>query len=106
MNAPVAPALFVSALEEGPALTVTADFTDVDASDTHSFEVDVTGTLGTVVNHGDGTFTYDPAGAFEHLAAGETATDTFLYRVTDSNGLSSQQTVTVTITGQNDAPVA
>ena len=40
------------------------------------------------------------------LAPGETATDSFTYTVTDNNGLSSTKTATVTITGQNDAPVA
>ncbi|KZL18279.1 hypothetical protein PsWM33_04985 [Pseudovibrio sp. WM33] len=54
----------------------------------------------------DGTFSYDPNGAFEHLAVGETATDTFTYTVTDSSGTSSTNTVTVTIDGANDAPVA
>ena len=30
-----------------------------------------------MTDNGDGTFTYDPNGAFENLAVGETATDTF-----------------------------
>ncbi len=54
----------------------------------------------------DGTATYDPNGQFEYLGAGETATDTFIYQVEDDDGGSDQGTVTVTIVGANDAPVA
>ena len=39
------------------------------------------GQLGLVTDNGDGTFTYDPNGAFESLAVGETATDTFTYTI-------------------------
>ena len=85
--------------------TVTAVFTDVDATDTHSFAVDATGTLGAVTNNGDGTFTYSANGTFEALADGETTTDTFTYTVTDNHGASDTETVTMTITGSNDAPV-
>ncbi|WP_153039984.1 VCBS domain-containing protein, partial [Pseudovibrio sp. WM33] len=53
-----------------------------------------------------GTFSYDPNGAFEYLAVGETATDSFTYTVIDAAGESSTETVSVTITGQNDGPVA
>ena len=105
-DAPVALAVSGSANEDGPSITVSADFTDVDASDTHTFSIDTTGTLGSVVNNGDGTFTYDPNGQFETLAVGETATDTFTYTVDDGNGGTDTATVTITITGQNDAPVA
>ncbi len=104
-DAPVAVGVAASASEDGPAQPVTADYSDIDVSDTHTFAVSTTGTLGTVVNNGDGTFSYDPNGAFEYLAAGETATDTFDYTVGDGNGGASSATVTVTITGQNDAPV-
>src|SRR5204863_142941 len=83
-----------------------ANYSDLDANDTHSFSVNTTGTLGMVTNNGDGSFGYSANGAFEHLAAGETVTDTFSYTVTDNNGASSTKTATVTITGQNDAPVA
>src|SRR5207253_1069358 len=92
--------------EDGPATTMSADFSDVDASDTHGFSIDTTGTRGSVIDDGDGTFSYDPSGAFESLAAHETATDTFIYTVTDNHGASSTATVTIILTGRNDAPVA
>ncbi|MEM6256217.1 MAG: Ig-like domain-containing protein [Cyanobacteria bacterium P01_D01_bin.156] len=48
---------------------------------------------------------YEPNGEFEDLAEGETATDTFSYRVSDSENNSDTAVVTVTITGVNDAPI-
>jgi uncharacterized delta-60 repeat protein len=50
------------------------------------------------------TFTYDPNGQFDDLAAGETATDTFSYVIT--NGiLTDTATVTITITGVDNPPL-
>ncbi|MGJ3704451.1 beta strand repeat-containing protein [Variovorax sp. AFSI2.2] len=51
-------------------------------------------------------FQYQPhATDFQYLAAGESATDTFSYEVTDADGGTGLATVTVTITGSNDGPV-
>ena len=96
---PVADAIVGTAEENGPAIVLTALFTDVDTSDAHSFAVDTTGTVGSVVNNADGTFSYDPNGQFESLAVGETATDTFTYTVDDGQGGLSTQIATVTING-------
>ena len=46
----------------------------------------------------DGTFTYDPNGAFNSLPAGQTATDSFTYTVADDHGGTSASPATVTIT--------
>ncbi|MGL1920628.1 MAG: Ig-like domain-containing protein [Hyphomicrobiales bacterium] len=92
-----------SAVENGGQVTITAQFTDPD-DDTHSFTIDSAGTLGVVVDNGDGTFAYNPNGAFESLAAGETTTDTFSYTVYDAHGGADTATVTMAITGTNDAP--
>ena len=105
-DAPVATALTGAASEDGPAVTVTANFTDIDTIDTHTFSVDQSATLGSVTNNNDGTFDYDANGAFESLAAGETTDDTFTYTVDDGNGGTDTETVTITITGVNDGPVA
>jgi VCBS repeat-containing protein len=56
-----------------------------------------------------GTFTYDPtmAAVAQRLRNGETLVDTFTYRVSDGTLQSAQSaTVTVTVTGVNDDPVA
>jgi len=91
--------------EDNPTLNIMPDFVDVDVSDTHTFSVNTTGTMGEVTVNADGSFNYDPNGQFEALDVGETATDSFDYTVTDASGASSTQTVTVTINGANDAPV-
>jgi len=67
-SAPIANAISASSTETDP-VSITADFTDADTSDTHTFTVDTTGTLGSVTNNGDGAFSYDPNGQFEYLAA-------------------------------------
>jgi VCBS repeat-containing protein len=88
--------------EDGPAVLVAASFTDVDTLDSHTFAIDTTGTIGLVVDNGDGTFTYDPAGGFAYLAGGETATDSFTYTVDDGNGGVATGVVTVTIHGADE----
>ncbi|WP_193778290.1 Ig-like domain-containing protein [Pseudovibrio sp. Ad37] len=103
-DAPVAAEVF-SETDEDSSLTITPSYSEADTSDTHSFSVDTSETAGSVTVNDDGTFSYDPIGAFEGLTAGETATDTFSYTVTDSSGASSTETVTIEITGVNDAPV-
>lgn len=105
-DAPVAVSLIAAASEDGPSTTISADYSDVDASDIHTFSVDTTGTLGSVINNADGTFSYNPNGAFEFLADGESASDSFTYTVDDGNGGTSKAAVSVSITGQNDAPAA
>lgn len=67
--------------------------------------LDTAGTIGQVIDLGDGTFTYDPNAQFESLAPGQSANDTFNYIVTD--GVASRvATVTIVIAGANDAPIA
>ncbi|QEG40277.1 DUF4347 domain-containing protein [Roseimaritima ulvae] len=64
----------------------------------------VIGSGALVTLNANGSFNYDPNGAFDQLAAGETATDSFTYTVSDGNGGSDTATVSVTITGTDDAP--
>jgi VCBS repeat-containing protein len=55
----------------------------------------------------DGTYTYvvDKLAA-QRLDSGETATDQFTYTVTDGTATSNISTLTITVFGNNDAPVA
>ncbi|HSG23616.1 MAG TPA: Ig-like domain-containing protein, partial [Azonexus sp.] len=53
----------------------------------------------------NGTFVFD-ASNYDYLAAGATVTDSFTYRAYDGQLYSDPATVTITITGVNDAPVA
>ncbi|MBO9406206.1 tandem-95 repeat protein [Shimia sp. R9_1] len=79
---------------------------DVDGDTLTVSALDTTGTLGAVTNNGDGTFDYDPNGAFESLGVGDSTTDSFSYTVSDGNGGTDTATVTISVTGVNDAPVA
>ncbi len=47
----------------------------------------------------DGSYSYDPNGAFDALNDGETATDSFTYQVSDGHGGFDTATVTLTIEG-------
>ena len=60
------------------------------------------GALVTV--NADGSFDYDPNGAFDGLTAGETGTDSFTYTVSDGSGGTDTATVTITVNGIDDAP--
>lgn len=82
-----------------------ANDTDVDGDVLSLAAVDDTATTGTAAING-GNVDYDPNGQFESLAQGDAATDTFVYTVSDGAGGQDTATVTVTITGVNDAPVA
>ncbi len=68
---------------------------------------DTTSAKGALITWGtDGSYAYDPraVATFNTLRAGETETDTFDYVMTDGN-FQDSATVTVTVTGVNDAPV-
>ena len=99
------------AVTAGMDMAATGDVNpaDVDASDTHTFEV------GTAASNG--TLTVDEAGAWTYmvdhdneavvaLAEGATMEDTATIVVTDNNGATAEVTVTITITGVNEAPTA
>jgi VCBS repeat-containing protein len=105
-DAPVARAISAQAMEEDNVIQISADFSDRDVSDSHSFEIDSSGTIGTVTNNGDGTFAYRPNGQFDVLDIGETTIDSFRYSVVDEQGARSTETVTITITGTNNPPRA
>ncbi len=52
----------------------------------------------------NGSYDYDPNGAFNSLPAGQSTTDSFTYQVSDGNGGTDTATVTITINGVNDLP--
>ena len=49
---------------------------------------------------------FAPGTAFDHLAAGDSATVVVSYTVSDEHGATSTSTLTLTVTGTNDGPVA
>ena len=84
------------------------------ASDPNRHDVLTVSGLNLAGTIGDPTFVpgstngvyYSPGTAFDYLSAGETATDTFGYTVSDGHGGMASSTVTVTVTGVNLPPVA
>ena len=59
-------------------------------------------TRGTLVNHGNGTLSFDPGPDFDFLAAGQSTTETFTYQVEDALGETATAMVTITVQGIND----
>ncbi|MDT0684711.1 VCBS domain-containing protein, partial [Roseicyclus sp. F158] len=82
---------------------------DIDIGDTHTWAVTENGEYGTLTLPGsDGSWSYtldNSNAAVQALAEGETMTDDVTVRVSDNNGGFSEQVVSITITGTNDAPV-
>ncbi len=126
-DAPTASAATASATEGGAAVTGSLIFDDVDDvsgfPDSHGVthvrlgsgsnvniptngnNQNVTGDYGTLTISRDGSYSYVADNA-DRLAQGVTATEVFNYRVTDSQNAQVTQTLTITVTGVNDAPVA
>ncbi|WP_316015964.1 beta strand repeat-containing protein [Roseobacter sp. HKCCA0434] len=61
---------------------------------------------GRILVSADGTVDFDADGDFDALGAGETATLSVDYTVLNSDGLTDTATLTIEVTGINDAPVA
>jgi Ca2+-binding RTX toxin-like protein len=102
----------VAVIDEDSALNITeatliGNDSDVDLGDVLSLlSVDTTGTKGVAGLNGNGGVTYDPSGKFDSLAQGEKALDTFSYTMQDKDGATATASVTVEVTGVNDAPRA
>ena len=60
---------------------------------------------GSFTLNADGTYTFNPGTAFQHLGAGQTATTSITYTVSDAQGATDTATLTITITGTNDKPI-
>jgi VCBS repeat-containing protein len=111
----------VSVNSTTPPATQTAQgsihFTDAETGDTHvaSFQPDGSGYLGTFsldpVSEGPGSgsvewhFSVDNS-AIQFLSQGQTLTQDYTVTITDENGASTTQDVTILINGANDPPVA
>lgn len=120
-DAPLAQAQTASVTEDDPAATAAAGsllagVTDPDANDVLTI-VAVNGAAATTVTGAYGTLTWDATGGFiyaldnarpatDALKEGEAVTETFSFTVSDGKGGSDTRTLTVTVTGRNDAPVA
>ena len=102
-DAPVAAPTTASAVEDAPAIGGKLTATDVDG-DTLSYSLVSPAPAGFALN-ADGSWTFDPSdAAYQALAEGETRVISVPFSATDGS-LSSSSTLTLTVTGTNDAPV-
>jgi len=90
--------------ETSITINVLSNDSDPDGQVIQLAGIDDTNTIGQVLVSGNSVF-YNPNGQFESLGIGEVATDTFTYTVSDTQGGSSEATVSVTIRGVNDTPI-
>ena len=94
-----------TAVDEGSVVTGQLEASDVDLADgaalTFSTESEVEG----LALNEDGSYSFD-ASSYEGLGAGETETFEVPVTVTDDQGGTAETTLTLTVTGANDAPVA
>jgi VCBS repeat-containing protein len=65
----------------------------------------IVGTHGTLTLNADGSYSFVPAASTQALDTGESVSDVFTYSVSDGNGGTASTTLTLTVTGTNDAPV-
>ena len=97
-DAPVANSGTALTLEDTP-VSGTVTSTDVDSGDTKAFALVTQAAHGTVSLSAAGAYTYTPNANYN-------GTDSFSFKVTDSGGLTSVNSVSISITAVNDAPVA
>ena len=89
----------------GDPIDVLANDTDPDGDPLTVIGVSDNGAAGTAT-FTSGDISFDPAGAYESLSSGQTATETLTYTVSDGNGGTDTANVTVTVAGRNDDPTA
>ncbi|MEM7362542.1 MAG: VCBS domain-containing protein [Pseudomonadota bacterium] len=94
------------------AFSVLDNDTDPDLSDQGNLTTSIEGTVGSpvllpsgaeITMNADGTFEYDPNGAFNTLNDGETAVDNITYTVSDGD-LAATATLSITINGVTAPP--
>ena len=98
--------------EDGTTMTVNADLL---LNDVHpqgdSLSIYTSGTVpgsngGEFTVNADGSWRFDPDGDFDDLAVGATRDTSVAYRVADGDGGTERATLTVRVSGVNDAPTA
>ncbi|MBM7060389.1 retention module-containing protein [Pseudomonas sp. UL073] len=104
-DAPVAFDAQDATQEDAAVLTGQLSASDVDVTDTLTFSAIGNLPAGFTLN-GNGSWSLDPrVNAYQALAEGEIQTLTIQYRVSDGK-LSDTGTLTIVVTGTNDAPIA
>ncbi|MFO0181140.1 MAG: VCBS domain-containing protein, partial [bacterium] len=100
----------VDSAANGETKTVNGVVAGASASASGSVGTSVTGTYGSINITSDGGYTYTVDNSNVTVQAlrtsGQSLSEVFTYSVVDAGGLSSLATITITVTGQNDAPVS
>ncbi|WP_036055067.1 VCBS domain-containing protein, partial [Bradyrhizobium sp. URHD0069] len=87
--------------------TVASNDSDVDDGETATLIYMQTSAVAGLTINEDGSYSFDAGdAAYQHLAAGVTMDVVASYTVTDVHGAYSTGSLTITLTGTNDAPVA
>ncbi len=105
-RAPIAQADTAAATEDGALVTgsVATNDSDPDQGDKLTYTLDAP-VAGLTLN-ADGSYSFDPTvAAYQALAKGETRDVVATYTVTDQGALSATSTLTIKVTGVNDAAV-
>ncbi|MGV2986627.1 tandem-95 repeat protein, partial [Vibrio sp. E150_011] len=107
-DAPVAYDDGVNTDEDSVLNGVLPEATDVDGTvNAYALLNDIPEDKGDLTFNADGTYSFNPGNDFQQLTDGQTEDVTFTYVAIDNEGLSSEpQTITITVTGTNDKPVA
>ncbi len=99
----------VDSVANGETKTVTGVLAGTQSSASGNVASSVTGTYGSITIGANGAYTYvvdENNTAVQALrTSGQTLQDVFTYTMTDAAGATSTTQVTLTIQGQNDAPV-
>ena len=104
---PVAVADTDSATEGGSAVTGSVATNDSDPDDGASLSYALVAPVAGLTLNPDGSYSFDPTNAaYNHLAQGATTDVVASYTVSDGLGGSDTATLTITVTGTNDDPVA
>ena len=93
----------LAATEDGDEIVGQVFAMEFDHGDTVTYSVESQPSEGSVTVNPDGIYSFFPDNDFQDLGEGETRDVTFDYRATDNQGDFSTATVTVTVTGSNDA---
>ncbi len=105
-DAPAANAASDTAMQDGALVTGQLSASDVDVlgkTATYTLDAPVAG----LTLKADGSYSFDPSdAAYQSLAKDEVKAVVVHFTVTDDQGASSGQTLTLRVTGINDAPVA
>lgn len=92
---------------DGDKLTVIGVATGSTTNVSGNVATPLLGTYGSLTVASDGSYSYIPnTAAANALKAGETKNEVFSYKIDDGHGYTSTTTLSITITGANDQPVA